>query len=194
MHTQTVRQIFEDSVSLKAKLAQDESFCNCVSQAADKMLETLRCGGTLYSCGNGGSACDAEHLTQEIVGHFKRNRPGLRALTFGGLGTITCLANDYEYAEIYSRQVDALCTKQDLLILFSTSGNSENIIRAAAAAKRKKTFVVAFTGRNGGKLAPIVDLPIIVPAQLTERIQEVHITLIHIFLEIIERELFPEAA
>jgi phosphoheptose isomerase len=141
----------------------------------------------VYSCGNGGSACDAAHFTEEIVARYKSNRRPYRAMHFGDPGTITCWGNDVGYDDVFRRQTEAFVTKQDILIGISTSGKSKNVLAAVQQAKRQGGFTIGLLGKDGGIIAPEVDLALIVPSAATERIQEVHITLIHIWCEMLEQ-------
>lgn len=185
----TIARIFAASASLKSALASDALFLSQVEAAAEKMRAAVKSGGTIYACGNGGSASDAAHLCEELVARYKRERPGIRAMHFGDPGILTCWSNDYDFAGAYERQAQTFCTASDVLVAISTSGNSENILRAAKAAKERGTLVVALTGKGGGKLAPLADCAIVVPSQETERIQEVHITIVHIWCELLETSL-----
>lgn len=149
-------------------------------------------GGVVYSCGNGGSHCDAMHFAEEWTGRYRKDRRPLGALALGDASHVTCVSNDYGFEYIFSRQIEGLGRKGDLLILFSTSGNSKNQILAVEAAKAKGIKTVGLLGRDGGKLKSLVDLALIVPAQTSDRIQEVHIKLVHSVIEIVERQIFPE--
>lgn len=162
-----------------------------VSRFAQKVIITFRKGGKLLLCGNGGSASDAQHIAAEFVGRYKMERKGLPAIALTtDTSILTSIANDYWFDALFSRQVEALGEKGDLLIVFSTSGNSTNIIRAVEEARSKSIYSVGLLGKEGGKLLSLVDLPIIVPSENTDRIQEVHITIAHIVCDIVERELF----
>jgi D-sedoheptulose 7-phosphate isomerase len=186
---QAISELLQESSALKAKVAADATICGAIESASTKLLEVLSAGGTIYSCGNGGSACDALHLTEELVARYKRERPGYRAMHFLDPGTVTCWANDYEFADVFARQARTFCSAKDVLIAITTSGNSENILRAITAAREKGCYVVALLGKDGGKAKTIADSAIVIPHTATERIQEVHITIIHIFCEMIERAL-----
>ncbi len=162
-------------------------------QAFSKLLiETFRAQKTVFSCGNGGSHCDAMHFAEEFTGRYRKDRPPLGALALGDPSHVTCVSNDYGFAEIFSRQLQGLGRSGDALLGLSTSGNSENLLRVFEVAKAKGIQTVALLGRDGGKLKDMADLAIIVPAQTSDRIQEIHIKLIHIVIESVEREIFPE--
>lgn len=161
-------------------------------QFTDLLTETFRSGGRLFTCGNGGSHCDAMHFAEEFTGRYRKDRVPLGALALGDSSHVTCVANDYGFNEVFSRQFLGLARKGDLLVGLSTSGNSENVIRALSAAKEIGVQSVALLGRDGGKMKDLADLAITVPAQTSDRIQEVHIKIIHIVIESVERQLFPE--
>jgi len=154
------------------------------------MRDVLRGGGTLFFCGNGGSAADAQHLATEYVVRYMKNRRALPAVALTtDTSLITATGNDFGFDEIFSRQVEALVGARDLLIIHSTSGNSPNVIKAAEAAKRKGAPVVAFSSRDGGALRAIADHSVIVPSDRTDRAQEIHLCIEHAICEIIEAEL-----
>jgi D-sedoheptulose 7-phosphate isomerase len=144
------------------------------------------------SCGNGGSMCDSMHFVEELTGRYRKDRDPIAAMSMGDPSHITCVANDYGYEYIFSRHVDAWGRKGDVLVAISTSGNSQNVILATEAAKKKGMNVIGLLGKTGGKLKDMVDVPLIVDYPITDRIQEIHIKLIHIFIEGIERQIVPE--
>ena len=159
-------------------------------RAGRMMRDVLRNGGTLFFCGNGGSAADAQHLATEYVVRYMKNRRALPAIAITtDTSLITATGNDFGFDEIFSRQVEALVGARDLLIIHSTSGNSPNVIKAAEAAKRKGVPVVAFSSRDGGALRAIADHSVIVPSDRTDRAQEIHLCIEHAICEIIEAEL-----
>lgn len=183
---QIVQDCMQAGVELRAKLAMDPAFNKAIESSGKKIQEVLDRDGTIFSCGNGGSACDAMHLTEELVARFKRDRRGYKAMHFCDAGTLTCWANDCSFEQVFARQAETFCSKKDLLIAISTSGNSKNVIAAVQSAKKNGCYVVGLLGKDGGKLASLVDMPLIVPSSETERIQEIHITIIHIWLELLE--------
>lgn len=156
------------------------------------LIECYKNEGTVFSCGNGGSHCDAMHFAEEMTGRYREDRAPLGALALGDAAHTTCVSNDYGFEYIFSRQLEGLGRSGDVLIGLSTSGNSQNVINAFEVAKNKGIKTVALLGKGGGKLKELADLAIIVPAQTSDRIQEIHIKLIHTVIETIERELFPE--
>lgn len=186
-----VRQHFEASISVKREAAGPLS--PAVARAAALMTACLINNGKILSCGNGGSAADAQHFSSEMLNRFEMERPGLPALALTtDSSTLTSIANDYAWADVFVKQVRALGQRPDVLLAISTSGNSENVNMAVEAAHDRDMKVVALTGRNGGKLAELLaddDVEIRVPADNTARIQEVHILVIHCLCDLIDRNL-----
>ena len=135
---------------------------------------------------------DAMHFAEEWSGRYRSERPPLPAIAFSDPGHMSCVANDYGFAEVFSRQVQALGKENDLLLLLSTSGNSPNLLRAAEEARERGVTTVGLLGKGGGKLLPFCDIPIVVPGSTSDRIQELHIKIIHIVIETVERRLFPD--
>jgi D-sedoheptulose 7-phosphate isomerase len=181
-----IPQILIQSAELKLALAKNLDFVSSVSASADILFGVLSQNGTVFACGNGGSTCDAMHLVEELVGRYKHNRRGLRAQHFMDPSVLTCWSNDESFDDAFRRQAEVFCTGRDVLVAISTSGNSKNILKAVEAAKKQGTKVVGLTGKDGGALAPLCDVALIVPSKFTERIQEVHITIIHTWLELLE--------
>jgi D-sedoheptulose 7-phosphate isomerase len=182
----TITSIFTEAAALKASLARDAAFISAVGAAAKQLADCAKGGGTIFACGNGGSACDAMHLCEELVARYKRNRPGIKALHFMDPGVLTCWGNDFSFDEAFARYAETFCSGSDVLVAISTSGNSKNVLKAVEAAKAKGTFIVGLAGKDGGELASMSDIAIVVPSPSTERIQEVHITCIHIWCEVME--------
>ena len=159
-----------------------------ISAAARLMSESIRSGGKIISCGNGGSHCDAMHFAEELTGRYRENRRALPAIAISDVSHISCVSNDYGYEYIFSRYVEGLGQAGDVLLGVSTSGNSKNVIKAVEAAKQKGMHTVALTGNSGGKLAGLVDVEIRVPhSGYADRIQEVHIKVIHTLIMLIEQ-------
>ncbi len=175
--------------SARVKLAMREQVEQIV-RIADRMVAAFRAGNRVYACGNGGSACDAIHLVEELVARYRMERPGLPAHHLLDAATITCWGNDYDFDGIFRRQVEALAREGDVLVAISTSGNSANVTGAVEAARERGVVTIGFTGRDGGRMREMCDETFIVPAEATERIQEGHITLIHLLCELVEREMF----
>lgn len=182
----TIGLALQDSIELRQKILEDGSVLKNIDTAIAQLIKVIEQGGTIYSCGNGGSACDAMHFTEELVARYKKERVGIKASHFMDPGTLTCWANDYKWDGVFERQAQTFCGPKDALVVFSTSGNSSNIIKAIEAAKSKGSWVLGLLGKDGGKAASLCDTAIIVPSNATERIQEIHITLVHIFCEEIE--------
>ena len=179
---------FRESAQLK--LASVDALAPAIARAGSLLAASLRGGGKLLVCGNGGSAADAQHFSAELLGRYERERAGLPAIALhADSSTVTAVANDYGYEQVFARQVQALGRPGDVLLAISTSGNSPGILRAIEAAQQAGLGVVALTGRDGGALAPLLrpaDIEIRVPAQVTARIQEVHILILHCLCELID--------
>jgi D-sedoheptulose 7-phosphate isomerase len=183
---------FREAQATLALFLEDSKQLEKCARFSEMLIQTYEYGGNVFSCGNGGSHCDAMHFAEEFTGRYRKDRRPLGALALGDASHVTCVANDYGFAEIFSRQVEGLARKGDLLLGLSTSGNSENVIRAFQAARKKGVQTVALLGRDGGKLLSLADLAIVIPAQTSDRIQEMHIKIIHTVIETVERKLFPE--
>ena len=180
-------KLVEDACrTLQALAAQEDTFQKIAAAAVD----TLRKGGKILSCGNGGSAADAMHLAEELGGRYRKNRRPLPAISLNADATLlTCIGNDYGFDEVFSRQVEGLGNKNDLLVCFTTSGNSPNILRALEAAQSKGVKSVALLGKDGGKAKGKADFEIIIANTDSGRIQEAHTMILHALLEVIEREI-----
>jgi D-sedoheptulose 7-phosphate isomerase len=185
-----VRQHFAESIEIKRQASE---LAPLVSRAASLITGSLLDNGKVLSCGNGGSAGDAQHFSAEMLNRFEMERPGLPAVALTtDSSTLTSIANDYTFDDIFSKQVRALGQPGDVLLAITTSGNSENVTRACVAAHERGMKIVAFTGRDGGDLSGILgedDVELRVPAQNTARIQEVHLVFIHCLCDLIDREL-----
>ncbi len=189
-----IRQHFAESIAAKART--EEKLPDSIAQAAEKMISALKNGNKILTCGNGGSSCDALHFSSELLNRYSRDREGLPAIALSAdIATMTSIANDYAYKEVFAKQLRALGQKNDILLAFTTSGNSENILIAAEAAIKKQMLVIAMTGGDGGKLAHILPhdaIELRVPDNDTPRIQEIHLLMIHCICDLIELSLFPE--
>ena len=163
-----------------------------IAETAEMMRDVFEREGRIFSCGNGGSLCDAVHFAEECTGKFRSDRKPLPAIALGDAGHITCTANDFGFAEVFARPLLALGQSGDLLIVLSTSGNSENVVRAAVAAKSRGMQVFGLLGGDGGDLKQHCDICLIAPGNTADRIQEIHIKVLHILIEHIERLMFPE--
>ena len=188
-----VTKQFNDSIATKQAALQ--VLVPHILAAGKLMVDSLSHDGKVMSCGNGGSAADSQHFSAELLNRFERERPGIAGIALTtDTSTLTSISNDYEYNEIFSKQVRALGRKGDVLLAISTSGNSPNVMRAIDAAHEKGVKVVALTGRDGGKMAAQLkdgDVEIRVPAKVTARIQEVHLLALHCLCDLIDEQLFP---
>ena len=179
-----VEQIIRESIKVKQEIVNNEKLINDIQWIA------FRNGGKLVLCGNGGSASDALHFAGELLGRFQMERMPLPAIVLNAdVVTNTCISNDYGYDEVFARQVKGLVNVNDFFMGISTSGNSENVIKAAMAAKEMGAQTAALIGKGGGRLKEYLDYSIIIPSDNTARIQECHITIIHSICEIIEKEM-----
>jgi D-sedoheptulose 7-phosphate isomerase len=187
---QRVVDHFEQSIAVKRASAQ---LAPQIAEAAALMQACLLAGGKILSCGNGGSAADAQHFSAEMLNRFEMERPGLAAIALTtDTSTLTSISNDYSYHEIFAKQVRALGRAPDVLLAISTSGGSTNVLRAIEAAHEKDMTVVALTGRDGGAMARLLrgrDVEIRVPADRTCRVQEVHLLVLHCFCDLIDAQL-----
>ena len=183
-----ISENFSESAHLK--LQAMDALAGPIAAAAERMVQCLKSDGKIMSCGNGGSAADSQHFAAELVNRFEMERPPLSAIALTtDTSTLTSIANDYDYDQVFSKQVRALGHAGDLLLAISTSGNSRNVIAAMHAAHESQIGVIALTGRNGGKMAEVLrpsDIHICVPAQSTARIQEVHLLTLHCLCDAID--------
>lgn len=188
----SIENIIKDSIKVKEAILADIDFLKRIEKAAELCINSLRNGGKIHLCGNGGSAADAQHIAAELSGRFYYDRKPLNAEALHvNSSYLTAVANDYSFDAIYSRMVDASAKKGDVLIAISTSGNSSNIIKAIESAKEKDMTIIGMTGESGGKMPDMCDVLLNVPSTCTPRIQESHIMVGHIICEIIESTIFP---
>jgi D-sedoheptulose 7-phosphate isomerase len=188
----TIKRNIEDSIALKKLVLQDDHIIQTVEEIAKSIVESLRNGGKVLFCGNGGSAADAQHLAAELSGRYYYDRPPLFAEALHvNTSYLTAVANDNSFEEIYSRLITAIGTVNDVLIGLSTSGNSMNVVNAIEAGNRRGMKTISFTGDDGGKLNNTSNHIIKIPSNDTPRIQECHLLLGHAICEIVEREMFP---
>ncbi|MES2603490.1 MAG: phosphoheptose isomerase [Pseudomonadota bacterium] len=187
-----VKQLFRASLETKQKSL--EVLPELITQAAGVMVKSLLAEGKILSCGNGGSAGDSQHFSSEMLNRFERERPSLPAIALTtDTSTLTSIANDYSYNEVFSKQVRALGRAGDVLLAISTSGNSRNVLEAIKAAHQRGMKVVALTGREGGAMRELLqdgDIEVCVPSPVTARIQEVHLLVIHCLCDLIDSQLF----
>ena len=186
----TILSELEQASEVLYRFIEQQKEHNTISEAANLIAASLKQGGKIISCGNGGSSCDAMHFAEELTGRYRENRKAIPAISISDPSHISCVANDYGYKYVFSRYIEALGNTGDVLLAISTSGNSENVLEAAKEAKAKGMLVVALTGKDGGKLLPMADVCINVPYfGYADRIQEVHIKIIHILILLIEQSM-----
>lgn len=185
-----IRKRLQESASIKLSLADNDILIHKIKELGEAIIKCIENGGKLAVCGNGGSAMDALHFSGEMVGRFQRERCAWPVIALNAdISILTSVANDYGYEDVYARQLQAYLKAGDILIEISTSGNSDNVFRAVQKAKKMGVMTAALLGNDGGKIGECVDIPVIVQNDTTARIQEVHITLIHIICEMIEERL-----
>lgn len=175
---------------LNAFLADENNFI-ALEKAGQLMTESIKNGGKILSCGNGGSLCDAMHFAEELTGRYRENRPAIPAIAIADASHMACVGNDYGYDFVFSRYLEAVGNKGDVLLAISTSGNSKNVINAIHVAKQKGIKVVGLTGKSGGEMANLCDVEIRAPhSEYADRAQEIHIKCIHSLIDSIEKTLF----
>lgn len=188
-----IKKQIEDSRDTKDKILNNENLLNLIERVSSECIDLYKNSKKTILAGNGGSAADAQHIAAELVGRYGFDRPSIPSLALTtDTSNLTAIGNDYGYDQIFSRQLEGMGCEGDLFIGISTSGNSQNIIKAFEVAKRKNITTVALTGRDGGKMAKMADISLIVPSYETPRIQESHILIGHILCDIIEKELFGD--
>lgn len=182
-------ELEEAAVTLNNFLNSQENI-KAIEQAAVMLSNAFKTGGKVLSCGNGGSHCDAMHFAEELTGRYRENRPGYPAIAISDVSHLSCVGNDFGYDYVFSRYIEAVGQEEDILFALSTSGNSGNIIKAIQAARSKGMQVITLTGKDGGKMAGSADIEIRVPHFCyADRIQEIHIKVIHILIQLIEKEM-----
>ncbi|RLB04107.1 MAG: D-glycero-beta-D-manno-heptose-1,7-bisphosphate 7-phosphatase [Deltaproteobacteria bacterium] len=188
-----IRSEIQQSIQVKERILSDPELVQLIEKMAEAIVEAYRKGKKVILFGNGGSAADAQHIAAELAGKYRLDRDPLPAIALAAnTSTLTAIGNDYEFDEVFVRQLDSLGETGDVAIGISTSGRSENVIRALKAAKRKGLVTIAFTGKSGGRLKNFVDYCLFVPSEVTPRIQESHITVGHIVCDIVEKRLFGQ--
>lgn len=174
-------------------LLRNDAVLLTIEKASQCLIQTLEVKGTIFSCGNGGSMCDAMHFAEELTGRYQKNRPGLPAVAISDPGYISCVANDFGYEYVFSRYIESHGRKGDSLLAISTSGKSPSILNAAKVARSLGLKVVGLTGRTNSELEPLTDICVSCPAgEFSDRVQELHIKVIHNLIELIERHFYPE--
>lgn len=186
-----ISDIFQRSIDTKQAILHNNALLQCIEQVTLAMVQAFKNDARVWLCGNGGSAADAQHIAAELSGRFYLNRPGLFAEALGvNFSYLTAVANDFGYDHVFERMIQAVGKPNDILIAFSTSGNSPNILLAVEAAKKNGLTIVGMTGETGGKMANLCNYLINIPSTDTPRIQEAHITVGHILCELVEKEIF----
>ena len=185
---QRIITALDQAVSALTDLRESKDTHAIIAQVATAMADSLKQGGRIFSCGNGGSHCDAMHFAEELTGRYRENRPAYPAIAISDPSHLSCVSNDYGYEYVFSRYIEGLGQAGDVLFGISTSGNSGNIIKAREAAKAKGMKVIILSGKDGGKMAGQADVEIRVPHfGFADRIQEIHIKVIHILIQFIEK-------
>lgn len=193
MNTTYIASALRQAQEALSHLLADSATLAKITQAGGLMAAALRSGARVWSCGNGGSMCDAMHFAEELSGRYRLDRPAYAAASISDPSHLSCVGNDYGYEQVFSRYIEAHARAGDVLLAISTSGGSANVLRAAEAARARGVTVVALTGRAGSKLDALADIVIATPGTsgYADRVQELHIKVIHILIELVERELAP---
>ncbi|GAB3527847.1 phosphoheptose isomerase [Photobacterium proteolyticum] len=190
MYQDLIRAELNEAAEVLNRFLSDEKNIADIEAAAKVLAESFKQGGKVLSCGNGGSHCDAMHFAEELTGRYRENRPGYPGIAISDPSHLSCVSNDFGYDYVFSRYLEAVGAKGDVLFGLSTSGNSGNILKAIDAAKAKGMKTIALTGKDGGKMAGLADVEIRVPHfGFADRIQEVHIKIIHILIMLVEKEM-----
>lgn len=188
-----IEKSLQEAHAALCQLQNNKQTLHNIAKAAEALVHTFTLAGKVYSCGNGGSMCDAMHFAEELTGRYRKNRPPIAATAISDPGHISCVANDFGYDEVFSRYVESHLRKEDCLVAMSTSGKSPNIIKAAQAAQKVGATVIALTGKENSELEAFANICICTPGgQFADRVQELHIKVLHILIELIERKLYPE--
>jgi D-sedoheptulose 7-phosphate isomerase len=186
-----IKSHFIEAQSVLNQFIEDETNFEKIEKAGHLMVESLKAQGKILSCGNGGSLCDAMHFAEELTGRYRDNRPAIGAIAMSDASHMACVGNDYGYDFVFSRYLEAVGRKGDVLLAISTSGNSTNVIRAIEAARKMGIHVVGLTGKDGGNMKDMCDVEIRAPhTKYADRAQEIHIKVIHSLIDYIERHLF----
>ncbi|MCX8655880.1 D-sedoheptulose 7-phosphate isomerase [Gilliamella sp. B2840] len=190
MYINNIRNELTQAIEVLTNFVSDDKNLEVIQQAAVLIADSFKQGGKVLSCGNGGSHCDAMHFAEELTGRFRDNRPSYPAIAISDVSHISCVGNDYGFDYIFSRYVEGVGNKGDVLLGISTSGNSTNVIKAIEAAKQKGMKIITLTGKDGGKMNGLADVDIRVPHfGYADRVQEIHIKVIHILILLIEKEM-----
>jgi D-sedoheptulose 7-phosphate isomerase len=190
--TFTVRAALDEAAAALDRLRADDGTLAHIERAGELLASALAGGGRVFACGNGGSMCDAMHFAEELTGRFRDDRPGYAAIAISDPGHLTCVGNDYGYEQVFARYLHAHGRSEDVLLAISTSGSSGNVVAAAQMARKLRMRVVALVGRAGSPLPERAEIAIVTPGgRYADRVQELHIKVIHILIELIERRLAP---
>jgi len=189
----SVKSALAEAADSLSRLQSDSAMLERIAQAGALIADTFAAGGRAYSCGNGGSMCDAMHFAEELTGRFRDDRRGYAALAISDPGHLTCVGNDYGYERVFARFIEAHGRAGDILLAITTSGTSRNVVAAAQAAKDLGMKVIALTGRASTPITELADIALVTPGgRYADRVQELHIKVIHILIELVERRLAPE--
>lgn len=190
MYINTIRDELNQAIDVLGNFVANDENLKKIQQAAVLIADSFKQGGKVLSCGNGGSHCDAMHFAEELTGRFRDNRPSYPAIAISDVSHISCVGNDYGFDYIFSRYVEGVGQKGDVLLGISTSGNSANVLKAIEVAKQKGMKIITLTGKDGGKMNGLADVDIRVPHfGYADRVQEIHIKVIHILILLIEKEM-----
>lgn len=191
-HAAAISRSLDDAADLLDWLRQNRDVQDRIAIIGELLADCLERGNRILTCGNGGSMCDAMHMAQELSGHFRGRRRALAAQSISDPSHLTCVANDEGFDRVFARGVEAWGAKGDALVVFSTSGNSPNVVAAVDTARAKGLFALGLLGRDGGTLAGRCDTSIVVPGSTSDRIQEIHIKIVHLLIEQVELRLFNQ--
>ncbi|MDV2858093.1 MULTISPECIES: D-sedoheptulose 7-phosphate isomerase [Oceanimonas] len=190
MYQSLIRSELNEAAEVLNRFLADDANIAAIEQAAKLLADSFKAGGKVLSCGNGGSHCDAMHFAEELTGRYRENRPGYPAIAISDPSHLSCVSNDFGFEFVFSRYLEAVGRQGDVLLGLSTSGNSANILRAIEVARANGIKTIALTGKDGGKMAGLADVEIRVPHfGYADRIQEVHIKIIHILIQLVEKEM-----
>jgi len=193
MSIDVVRATLAEARDALAALLANEAAQAEVARAGRLLADTFRAGGKVYSCGNGGSMCDAMHFAEELSGRYRDDRPGYAAVAISDPSHLSCVGNDYGYEQVFARFIAAHGRAGDVLLAITTSGTSKNVVAAVKKARELGVKVIALTGKNGTPVCDLADIAIVTPAgRYADRVQELHIKVIHVLIELVERDLAPQ--
>ena len=193
MTVDVVKGTLNEALGSLQALMRNEATLQRIAAAGQLLADTFAAGGRAYSCGNGGSMCDAMHFAEELTGRFRDNRPGYAALAISDASHLSCVGNDYGYEQVFARFIEAHGRKDDVLLAITTSGTSKNVLAAVQVAHQRGMKVIGLTGRAESPLAKSADIAIVTEAgKYADRVQELHIKVIHILIELVERKLAPQ--